>query len=166
MLVSLFTDASFCPNMKVGGYGIWTRCGKGKVEASGPMRRVLRSSNEAECRAVFAGLLLIAQQPWEDVTRILVQSESDHAIHLIHTKSQHKTLEELEDEGFADGYGLAFIGAIRTYEQDHRLIIMGRKLEGHLSFGTHKRKWANNRTDKLAREGLVIARAWFEGEQS
>ncbi len=154
MLISLFTDASFCPDTKVGGWGAWSRCELGKCEAGGAMKRELHSSNEAEARAVYAGLLMLKKERvyWLDrCTRILIQLDNAGVIDAIHQKNkENKTLQPRR---------LKFVEAILKFEQDHSLIIMGKHIKGH-SASKSKGSWVNNQTDKLAKLGLVEARAW------
>lgn len=153
MLVSLFTDASHCPQTLVGGWGAWAKCTLGTVEKGGPMKRVVKNSVEAEARAVFAGLLLIAHQPWTGIERVLVQCDNLTVVKMLHAKSSPHPVKS--------PYGQTFIEAVRAFEKCHGIIVMGKHIKGHVPSKVGPRQYVNNRVDTLAKLGMKEARVWY-----
>lgn len=156
MLVSLFTDGSFCPDTKVGGYGCWAKSTYGKCEAGGPIKRELTGATEAEVRACFAGLLLLEKQEWwRHTERVLVQIDNMHVVKVMHQKSAKIKLLHPKD--------MTFLTSVLEFEQKHGVIVMAKHVKGHVSQRKGERRhWVNNRADALAKQGLRDARQWYE----
>lgn len=69
--MTVITDASYCPETKVGGWGIWIG---GKQGFSGPIPPgILESSNDAELFAAAAGISLAIEHYGS--RNILIQSD-------------------------------------------------------------------------------------------
>lgn len=155
MLVSLFTDASFCHVTKVGGYGAWARCEHGVISEGGPMKRELDSSNEAEARACFAGLLLIARAKWwSEIDKVLVQLDNSHVIRILHKKG-------MTDPGIDNPKDRAFLKSVMEFEKEHGVIVMAKHVKGHVKKRDGvARHHINRKTDKMAKRGLKVAREW------
>lgn len=152
MLVSLFTDASYCPDTKVGGYGIWAKCELGQVKGYGPMKRDVANSTVAEARAVYAGLQLIALQPWwPESKRILIQTDNMQVV---------RAIKPLGRQFFNGDWQKVFTQALKEFEQQHGVKLESRHVRGHQKSSLATRNWVNNKTDKLAKKGLKEARAW------
>lgn len=56
MNVTVLTDASHCPDLKVAGYGFWIASERGKLPGSGVMKNLVRTSTLAEMQAVVNAL--------------------------------------------------------------------------------------------------------------
>jgi ribonuclease HI len=56
MNVTILTDASHCPDLKVAGYGFWIASERGKLPGSGAMKNLVRTSTLAEMQAVVNAL--------------------------------------------------------------------------------------------------------------
>lgn len=155
MLVSLFTDASYCPDTKVGGYGVWAKCELGQVDGYGPMKRDVANSTVAEALAVYAGLQLIAQQGWlPRVTKILIQTDNTQVITYI--ANLGKRPRPLPKGDWLKN----FVTALDQYSLYHDVRLTARHVRGHQRSSLATRFWVNNKTDKLAKKGLKEARAW------
>lgn len=55
-LITLFTDASWCPNTRVAGWAAWAKCNGGTMRQSGAMKSLVESSELAEVMAAANGL--------------------------------------------------------------------------------------------------------------
>jgi ribonuclease HI len=117
------------------------------------MKRVVKNSMEAEARACYAGLLLIAQQPWPGIDKVLVQCDNLTVVKMIHAKSSPHPVKS--------PYGQTFIEAVRAYEKDYGVIVMGKHIKGHVPSRVGPRQYVNNRVDTLARRGMKEARVWY-----
>lgn len=84
LLITLFTDASWCPKHKVGAYAAWMKVDGRTERAAGPLRGTIASSGQAEIAAMINGFWLIgkllkprrgtvviAQTDCEEVRRVL-----------------------------------------------------------------------------------------------
>lgn len=70
MLVTVISDASFCPQYKVAGYGYWIASGRGKQGGSGQIIEEVEDTNSAEMMAVCNAI-------WHGVTKhLIVQNDS------------------------------------------------------------------------------------------
>lgn len=157
MLVSLFTDASHCPDTKVGGWGAWAKCELGQVQGGGPMKREVATSTVAEARAVFGGLLLISKQVWWPCIKIvLVQTDNKTVVEALERKGPPE-----EDR---IRWRSNFIIHVTEFKKLHGIEIKGRWIRGHQASVT-PRNWVNNLTDRLAKKGLNEARVWYRQKQ-
>lgn len=79
---TVITDASFCPDLKVGGYGCWIAADGIKNQGfSGPIQIQCANSYEAELMAAAIGVT-IANQTF-GVTDILLQSDCEGVRNLL-----------------------------------------------------------------------------------
>ena len=87
MNVTILTDASHCPDLKVAGYGFWIASERGKLPGSGVMKNLVRTSTLAEMQAVVnalwkgakAGLILRGDE-------LLIQIDCEAAIYAFRRK--------------------------------------------------------------------------------
>lgn len=79
MFVTLYCDASFCRESRVGGWAAWLRSECGRIVRSGVTPPYCVESYEAEIAAVFAGLHL-AVTSWPTTTAVLVRSDCRSAL--------------------------------------------------------------------------------------
>ena len=81
MNVTVLTDASFDDRYKIGGYGYWIACGRGKHPGGGLLRGAVKNALQAEmmaiCRALYDGVKLRLIEPGDFV---LVQTDCQGAI--------------------------------------------------------------------------------------
>lgn len=56
MRVTVITDASYCPEYKVAGYGFWIACERGKQGGGGQMKTTVENNIIAEMQAVANSL--------------------------------------------------------------------------------------------------------------
>jgi ribonuclease HI len=81
MRVTIIADASYCSQHKVGGFGYWIACERGKRPGGGPLKGSVPTSVIAEmmaiCRALHDGVRMSLIQTGDDV---LIQTDCRSAI--------------------------------------------------------------------------------------
>ncbi|TXG76194.1 reverse transcriptase-like protein [Candidatus Dojkabacteria bacterium] len=82
MLVTLNTDASFCPETKCGGFAMWCASDKGRFKYSNRFREKPNSSHEAEVMAIINGIAAVLKK-FENVNYIIVNTDCKFAIAIL-----------------------------------------------------------------------------------
>lgn len=167
MLVSLFTDASWCPDTNAAGWGAWAKCDNAMTTAGGPIGKPCPTSTIAEARAVYMGLLMCAKHlNMADIDRILIQLDNYAVVSWIHAKSGGRRLEKATlNAKKKSTIAIEFIEAIKAFEKEHSVIVMGKHIKGHRPNQEGAGHWVNNRCDQLARNGLERARRLYHESQ-
>lgn len=81
MLVTLLTDASWCPETHAGGYGFWIATQRGKLGGSGRFRELCNSSSVAEMMAIVNGVYAaVKHELFQPGDKLLIQTDSKDAI--------------------------------------------------------------------------------------
>ncbi len=158
MLVSVFADASFCPNTHAGGWGAWVKSERGTSVSGAAFASQLVSATEAELCAAVNGVhhaLTKGIAVTGDV--ILVTSDCMAVVRWIvpvvmhgrdpGSETQIQAASQLR--GWAKRYGLRFVS---------------KHVPGHAGPGT-PRTWVNEWCDKRARRHMLEMRARIEGER-
>lgn len=143
MLVTLITDASWCPGSRVGGWASWARGNGAKMAMSGQLRGIAHSSTEAEMMALVNGLHVTVQGfRLMAGDRVLVQSDCVPA------------LEQLAlDHGAYEGVRKAWHSLV----QARGLLVEYRHVRGHEG-GHSARSWVNEWADREAKKHMRAAR--------
>lgn len=82
MLVTLITDASFCPETKAAGWAAWVGSHRGHARKSGIIPTRVGNNNEAEMRAIVFGLrFALEQRILFKGDGLIVKTDSHHARH-------------------------------------------------------------------------------------
>lgn len=78
MLVTLFSDASICPDTGCVGWAAWAKCDRGTARGDGALKRLTIDSAVAEAMAVVNGLVIARQgRLVEEGDRILIQTDNN-----------------------------------------------------------------------------------------
>lgn len=94
MLVTIITDASFCPNTLAGGYGVWVASNRGRGTFGGPLTGT-KDSGEAEAKAACNGLHhAITNGYVMRGDRVLIQLDCIPAIELFTRKRKARMAEK------------------------------------------------------------------------
>lgn len=152
MLTTLFTDASWCPDTRAGGWGAWARnerMTKGAL-GSGAFRSLLLGSNEAEVLAAANGLAWCLLEKYVlPGERVLFQLDSQTALRVIWGAQIGCRLN-----GTVPEEGWRFL---REKREELGLEYSVKHVKGHSSEeGT--RSSVNRRVDGLARAGMLKMR--------
>ena len=139
--ITVYTDASHCPNTLVGGWGAYIRVDSGKYEFSGNFESSANPA-EAEFKAACNGLsrakLLM---PTYDGHVILVTDCLAVKEHIDYMTAQGKPPRKHKCNKFLKGF-------IAGLPEGTRLIV--NKVKAH-SMQDGKRSWVNARVDELAK---------------
>lgn len=150
LLTTLFVDASWCPEARVGGWGAWAkndRMARG-IKYRGAFRELLRSSNEAELLGAANALACCLRDkvvlPGD---RVLFQVDNQHALRVITGEGQPAP-------------GLEMLGRkfFRAKASELGLVYFAKHVKGH-SGEEDTRSDVNRCVDGLARGMMEQLRA-------
>lgn len=145
MLTTLYCDASFCHQSKVGGWAVWLRSDQGRHVESGPMPDYCTSSNDAELAAIYAGIYRAATM-WPQAEVVLVRSDSDTALNWMARR------HEASSPG-----SRRLVAKIRDLEKQHRLRLVPRWVQSHQR-GNTTDAYLNRRVDQMAYDEMCKER--------
>jgi ribonuclease HI len=81
LLITLFTDAGFCPDRKIGTWAAWAKCNGVTSMVSGALRGNVEGSDIAEMRALVNGVCaVLARIKPPRGSRIIAQTDCQSAI--------------------------------------------------------------------------------------
>lgn len=146
MTALIYTDASFFPKQKVGGFAFWIDCGKETVKMSGVLKTV-SNSTEAETMAICNALHTFIHDFDPDIKDIIIYTDSLQSIQKINKKTR---------KGFP--YKMAYDMLI-SIKIEHR-IFNGldsnfQHVKAHSGVNTIEKKinrWCDNHARKAGRE--------------
>lgn len=83
MIITLFTDASFCPTTRLASYAAWAKADGQVLRKSGMLKDLPENSTEAEIKAIINGLyfVLVEMRPPEG-SWIIAQTDCKTAMDL------------------------------------------------------------------------------------
>lgn len=147
MIVSLFTDASFCPDTQVGGWGCWMKSDRHQLTTGSPFRNLVTGSNAAEMKALANGLRAALQfGVAEKGDLVIAQVDNMHVVRVMSGLSCKMKGDELEAKK-----------KIAQLVCDNALILEVRHVKGHAT-SRGGRNRANGVADRIARSKLEKAR--------
>lgn len=151
MRVTIIADASYCPNTKAGGWGIWVASERGKHGDGGAFEKQVDGSCAAEMMAVVNGLHRATKYNLaQKGDHILLQTDCQSAIDAfsgkrnIYNKDEAKAKKMLYAIKLKIGLTLSF-----------------RHVKGH-SKSKEARYVTNNLCDERAKKGMRLARSKFK----
>lgn len=87
MKLTINTDASFCPNEKVGGFAFWIKCNQFTFKGSGIIKNP-ENSSDSELKAVCNALYLLKKRyVVEKITTVYINTDSKYVIQWIKKKN-------------------------------------------------------------------------------
>lgn len=148
MNVTIFADASYCNELRVGGYGFWVACERGKKAGGGRLKtNDVSSSTVAEMMALANALhCAIAHGLVLDNDTVLLQTDCMAAIDAFEGRRTRLIQQELQ-----------IIAFMRKLIEKGKLKLTYRHVKGHTGNGD-RRSVTNHLCDKRARKGLNAAR--------
>lgn len=137
MLTTLYCDASWYQEERVGGWAVWLRSERGRIVRAGTVPDYCEHAYEAELAAIFAGVYLTTAS-WPDTSAIVVRSDCDAALKLMSGRNlpRHQGAHMLTSK-------------ISEIQKSIRLL--PKWVKGHQS-GDSTEAWINRKVDRLARE--------------
>lgn len=149
-LTTLFVDASWCPETRVGGWGAWARNGRMDrgVLYSGHFRQLVEGSNAAELLGASQALACCLRDKWVVAgDRVLFELDSQHALRVA-------TSEERPSAGGVEVLAWRFL---REKASELGLVYRVKHVKGHSNTqGT--RSGVNRKVDQLAGEQMRALR--------
>lgn len=147
MRVTIISDASYCPNNRVGGYGFWAVSGRGSHAGEGMFKGSVPSAQNAEMMAIVnalhcsigTGVAIAGDQ-------VLVQTDCLNAITYFERKSRRISAD-----------ALVIVNALDALKAKHSLDIEFRHVKGHTR-QTGTKFVAQRLSDKRARRAMKKAR--------
>lgn len=151
-LVTMFTDASWNYNAKIGVYAIWAKCDGDTIRHSGQFNTPMPQIGTAELGAISYGLLHIARgfDLTED-TKVLIQTDSLEAISAYRTGKHPRQIDR----------NIAL--HIKEFAKTHGWRLELRHVKGHLGNAT-PRNAVNNWCDKECSRQMGKALASITGD--
>lgn len=152
LLVTIFTDASFCHKTHAAGWAAWIKCNGQTTRIARAFKGQIRSSGDAEVlAAVNAICFTIAGLHLGIADRIILQSDCEKVQHVLNTRRVYKC--QTSDSGKA---ALAALKA--CYERHGHPTVEVRYVKAHQ--GTvDKRAAVNTFVDREARKQMEQVRA-------
>jgi ribonuclease HI len=84
MLVTLFSDASICPDTGCVGWAAWAKCDRGTARGDGALKRLTIDSSVAEAMAVVNGIVIARQGCLiEAGDRLMVQTDNNSVMSVL-----------------------------------------------------------------------------------
>lgn len=170
MLVTLFSDASMCPNSRIGGWAAWLKSDRGSLRGGGMFRVIVGDTCMAEAMAVVNGLTVgLSQGVIRPGDAVLVQTDNDAVMGVLEGRVRRSLTLELKRrrgrsrsqiERYVDNRNEEIrivAGTFSAILRDNRIIVRWRHVKGHR--GTQDRRSAvNTFCDRTAKGHMRIAR--------
>lgn len=162
MSITLFTDGSWEPKTKAGGWAAWAK-GNGRPSRTwhGPLRGKIRANDVTECAAIANGLHCMAASGYllPRDKAVMIQSDSIQALCVVLAFVPTATRAAIKDGAAIQTWkkknmppDIKIIGqAIAAFVLKHGLSIQVRHVRGHKP--GDDRQWVNRTVDKLANKG-------------
>jgi ribonuclease HI len=146
--VTCYTDASFTPT--AAAWGVWLRSARGRIVRHGACPPYVRSANEAEMAAIFAGVYL-ARRAWGAAVRgLVVYTDSQAAVDFLSGEALRARIQRTAP-------GVARLREkIRAFSGEHGIELDLRWVKGHQPPNT-VRAYLNAQCDQLAGAARAMA---------
>lgn len=147
MFVTIIADASYCPELKVAGYGFWAVSDRGRLKGGGAVSTSVETNITAEafamCNALHEALLGGIVKSGDSV---LIQSDCIGAIQCLNAERTRLNNQERCALDYKENLELSF-----------GLKITFKHVKGHTNRKEARFK-SNNICDFHAKQGLALAR--------
>lgn len=148
MLVTVFSDASFCHRLRCAGWGAYIVSNRGRLEIGGAMRHTIMTSTAAEAAAAANAL-------WQAVNDGLAWPGDTVVLQMDCLSG----VDALAGRGKTPGGCATPLDAVRRMAVRNRLTVDARHVRGHNGHSGEARSYANEVCDQLTRAGLNVARS-------
>ena len=155
MVVTVNTDASFCPVQKVGGYAFWIKCDMGTIAKSEPIKEAL-NPEDCEFKALANAIHVLEHSVFNNKTiaHVVINSDCKWMFDKIGKKSDHEA-------GRAIALGIARIRKNNDRIKSAKKIYTLRYVKAHN--GTpDARSWVNDWCDTQAKIAMNAQRKPFK----
>lgn len=146
MLVTIFSDASYCPKIKRASWGGWVKSERGVARGGGVLRGTISDINISEARALVNAVHLgLRDQVLHKGDRIIAQTDNDCVMKVLNYAGPRDEWRETAE-------------LARKLLGDHQLELTWRHVKGHKGY-TSKRSSVNVYCDRVARYFLDEVRS-------
>ncbi len=153
-LVTIISDASYCPRTHAAGYGFWAVSERGRHGGSGSFKAKLPGSLFAETCAIVNALFIATRLGIAAAgDRVLVQTDCQVAIRALEGKMKRRTINAKRNVLLRDA-----VERFNVFVREHALTIEFRYVQGHSRVQDQRSK-AQRHADARARAGMEKARA-------
>jgi ribonuclease HI len=153
MLVTILSDASYCPETRAGGYGYYAVSERGRSHGGGPMKALRANSQDAEmCAAVNAVHFALKYGIAVPGDALVMQMDCTGA------------MDKLKGAECPDGDSALHQWADLIHSNG--LSVSFRHVKAHVTYAEARkspRLWCNWLCDRHARDGMREARAQVKG---
>lgn len=149
MLVTLYSDASYCHTTKAVGIAYWLKSEMGRFVGQGS--GILPQVNHAEMAAVFMGISK-ALAIWDSTTAFCVNSDNLYVVNALNCKA-FKAADSINGRKINE----IFI-EIEKMKKHSNLKIYAKHVKAHTG-GVDTRSYINRQVDKLSRKAMKEKRA-------
>lgn len=88
MLVTINTDASFCPKTKLGAYAFWIVCNQARIKHSAIFKNKLKNETEAEAMCILNAFHVISKSKITGISKIILNSDAKYFMPFIQKRPQ------------------------------------------------------------------------------
>jgi len=137
MTVTITTDASYDPTMKIGGYAFWISSDLGYVKYSGVFSKKLLDHNDAELKAIGNAVYFLVQSDrFKKVNRLIINTDSRFCMHQMKISKVTKYSDTRNQ--------------IKALLKKRRFRFELRHVKAHTN-GSNSRRYVNNWCDRASR---------------
>ena len=149
VLVSLFTDASFCHETQAAGWGYWARSERCRKWGGGPFKELINEVAEAELAAVANGMVASVR---DGVThrgdKVLIQCDNMQVVTALSTGFGVRTLQFNH-----------ILDTFKALRDRYELVTEVRHIKGHTKGPKAKsRHYVHNVADRIAKQHMNAER--------
>jgi ribonuclease HI len=147
--VTIYSDASFCPNQKIMGWAFYSRCSSGKMKKYGLLNEKTNCSTTAEMEAILIAVKRTIRR-WPHLKGVFVNCDSLTSCELLWPSNLKET----------DHYNLPRAQKIKdeiiSLLESKGMWLRVKHVKGH-QVSDNVRSYLNNFCDKKAKEKLLKA---------
>lgn len=144
MWVTIYTDASWFPETKEGGWGFWAKSSKGRITNHGKLPEWVNCSNSAEIAAILIGVIEVFEAWPDEITGVLVCTDSQVAMHYLRFRPNGV-------DGLKRNDWLKIRELLYELLDSQDVKIKIRHVKGHQKSRTTQ-AWLNNKVDEFTRK--------------
>lgn len=154
MWVTVYTDASHCPDTGVATWSFWARSEHGRIVKDGRCPSFVSDSNSAEMMAVYKATVAILRK-WGDsgIEGLLFNTDSKNAIYFLKYKSTAENSKSKKKNEY-----LRIRRELYVLLDKVECKIKFKHIKGHQRKSKNVRTWLNNTVDERSRARLEKGR--------
>lgn len=149
MIITINTDASFCPDTKFGAYAFWIVSNQFKIQKSAILKKTCKTSHEAELKCILNAIVTIKNEI--GTNKIVINTDSMNSIYIL---TNDRNMIDKYRLTWGKPYHKMYKAIIKRYKQ---CSIEFRHVKAHQDTST-ARTWVNDWCDSQAKQQLKIAR--------